>query len=51
MYYMTSAFYNPTAVRGIRYDDPAFKIAWPLAVTALSEQDKAWPLRRDRRKI
>ncbi len=26
MYYMTSAFYTPSAVRGVRYDDPAFGI-------------------------
>jgi len=44
MYYMTSAFYTPSAVRGVRFDDPAFNIEWPLPVTALSEQDSKWPL-------
>ena len=44
MYYMTSAFYTPSAVRGVRFDDPAFNIEWPLPVTALSEQDNKWPL-------
>jgi dTDP-4-dehydrorhamnose 3,5-epimerase len=43
MHYMTSAFYEPAAVRGVRYDDPAFGIAWPLAVTDLSAQDLSWP--------
>ena len=28
MYYMTSQFYAPDAVRGVRYDDPAFNIRW-----------------------
>ena len=42
--YMTSAFYAPEACRGLRFDDPAFAIAWPLPVTALSEQDRNWPL-------
>jgi dTDP-4-dehydrorhamnose 3,5-epimerase len=44
MYYMASAYYTPSAVRGVRFDDPAFSIQWPLAVTAVSEQDRSWPL-------
>jgi dTDP-4-dehydrorhamnose 3,5-epimerase len=44
MHYMTSAFYCPGAVRGVRFDDPAFRIQWPLAVTVVSEQDRNWPL-------
>jgi dTDP-4-dehydrorhamnose 3,5-epimerase len=47
MYYMTSAFYAPEAVRGARFDDPAFAIRWPLAPASISEQDRAWPLVRD----
>ena len=43
MHYMTSAFYTPSAVGGVRFDDPEFGIAWPLAVTELSEQDSNWP--------
>lgn len=43
MHYMTSAFYTPAAVRGVRFDDPAFGIVWPLAVTEISEQDRNWP--------
>jgi len=44
MYYMTSAFYTPTAVHGVRFDDPAFAIQWPLAATVISDQDRNWPL-------
>jgi len=44
IYYMTSAFYTPSAVRGVRFDDPAFSIRWPLPVTVVSEQDRNWPL-------
>jgi dTDP-4-dehydrorhamnose 3,5-epimerase len=44
MYYMTSAFYAPSAVRGARFDDPAFGIKWPLAATVVSQQDLNWPL-------
>lgn len=44
MHYMTSAFYTPSAARGVRFDDPAFGIRWPLVPTAVSEQDRSWPL-------
>ena len=44
MYYMTSQFYAPEAARGVRFDDPAFGIQWPLEPTAISEQDRNWPL-------
>lgn len=44
MYYMTSAFYTPSAARGVRFDDSAFGIEWPLAPTVVSEQDSNWPL-------
>lgn len=43
MHYMTSAFYEPTAVRGVRFDDPAFDVRWPLAVSDVSDQDLRWP--------
>jgi dTDP-4-dehydrorhamnose 3,5-epimerase len=44
MYYMASAFYTPAVVGGVRFDDPAFSIQWPLAPTVVSEQDRNWPL-------
>jgi dTDP-4-dehydrorhamnose 3,5-epimerase len=44
MYYMTSQFYTPGAVRGVRFDDPSFSIQWPLATTVVSEQDRNWPV-------
>jgi dTDP-4-dehydrorhamnose 3,5-epimerase len=44
MYYMTSQVYAPSACRGARYDDPAFRIQWPLPATAVSDQDRNWPL-------
>jgi dTDP-4-dehydrorhamnose 3,5-epimerase len=43
MYYMTSAFYVPTAARGVRHDDPAFGIAWPRPVSVISDADRQWP--------
>lgn len=44
MHYMTSAYYEPTAARGVRFDDPTFGIQWPLPATVISEQDRNWPL-------
>jgi dTDP-4-dehydrorhamnose 3,5-epimerase len=49
MYYMTSAFYTASAARGVRFDDPAFGIRWPLAATMVSEQDHNWPLMEGRK--
>jgi len=43
-YYLTSALYAPDHAHGVRYDDPAFGIRWPLPVTSISEQDRSWPL-------
>ncbi len=44
IHYMASAVYSPNDARGVRYDDPAIGIAWPLEVTAISDQDRNWPL-------
>jgi len=46
MYYMASEYYTPVAASGVRFDDPAFDIQWPLTATAVSEQDRTWPLRK-----
>jgi dTDP-4-dehydrorhamnose 3,5-epimerase len=43
IYYMASEVFTPSAVRGFKYDDPAFNIKWPLAATAVSDQDRNWP--------
>lgn len=42
--YQVSEFYTPGQERGLRYDDPAFGIAWPLPVSVISEKDASWPL-------
>jgi dTDP-4-dehydrorhamnose 3,5-epimerase len=41
--YQVSEMYTPGSERGLRYDDPAFGISWPLPVSAISEKDAAWP--------
>jgi len=42
VYYQMSEYYKPEYYRGIRYDDPNFKIRWPLPISAISENDKEW---------
>ena len=41
--YLISQFYVPGASSGVRYDDPAFAIPWPLPLASISEKDSAWP--------
>ncbi len=41
--YLISEFYAPAAASGVRSDDPAFGISWPLPVTVMSDKDRAWP--------
>lgn len=41
--YQVSQFYTPGSERGIRWDDSAFNIWWPLEVTVISDKDKNWP--------
>ena len=41
--YLISAFYAPQAASGVRYDDPAFGIEWPLRVNSISDRDRTWP--------
>jgi len=40
VFYQISGPYAAQAARGVRFDDPVFGIAWPLAVAAISERDK-----------
>jgi len=41
--YTTSQFYAPKHARGVRFDDPAFSIQWPIDVSVISDADKNWP--------
>ncbi|MEA3015143.1 MAG: dTDP-4-dehydrorhamnose 3,5-epimerase [Sphingomonadales bacterium] len=42
--YLHSAFYAPGAEAGVRHDDPAIRIAWPLPPANLSARDQNFPL-------
>ena len=41
--YLMSGRYAPESSTGVRYDDPAFGIEWPLPVSSVSERDRSWP--------
>jgi len=41
--YQVSHPYTPGAEGGVRWNDPAFGITWPLEVTSISPKDRGWP--------
>jgi dTDP-4-dehydrorhamnose 3,5-epimerase len=41
--YFTSEFYSPQHERGIRYNDPALGIHWPMEPVVISDKDKNHP--------
>jgi len=42
--YLVSGFYNREHERGVRYNDPAVNIQWPLPVSMVSDKDLQIPL-------
>jgi dTDP-4-dehydrorhamnose 3,5-epimerase len=44
VFYMMSDFHAPDAEAGVRWNDPAFDIEWPVAEpTEISDKDVSWP--------
>jgi dTDP-4-dehydrorhamnose 3,5-epimerase len=43
VFYQMSEFYSAESARGIRWNDPAFGIAWPGTVKVISERDRSYP--------
>lgn len=41
--YQISVPYKPASARGVRWDDPAFAIKWPLPNPILSDRDMSFP--------
>jgi len=41
--YQISASYQPDHARGVRWNDPAFGIEWPISHPILSARDRAFP--------
>ena len=40
VFYQMFDFYEPGYAEGIRWNDPAFDISWPLPITEISEKDE-----------
>ena len=43
VFYLVSEFYGPEQELGIRWNDPTFKIAWPIEPAHISLKDASWP--------
>lgn len=43
VFYMVSQVYSKEKERGVRWNDPAFKIDWPTTPEVISERDQAHP--------
>lgn len=43
VFYQMSAFYAPSSESGIRWDDPAIGIDWPITPAVISAKDRAIP--------
>ena len=44
VFYQMFAPYSPEHARGVRWDDPALRIDWPLPDLIISERDRAFPV-------
>jgi dTDP-4-dehydrorhamnose 3,5-epimerase len=43
VFYHMSQVYAPEYARGVRWDDPAFKISWPAERRIISARDRSFP--------
>ncbi len=43
VFYQMSQVYSPEHARGVRWNDPAFGIRWPLRDCVISERDRSYP--------
>lgn len=43
VFYQVSEFYQPGSEGGLRWNDPAIGISWPLEPTAISPKDRSHP--------
>ena len=43
VFYQMSQVHVPASARGVRWDDPAFGIDWPIPVEVISDRDKNYP--------
>lgn len=44
VFYQMSEFFHADSGRGLRFDDPALDIRWPLDALIVSDRDRSYPL-------
>lgn len=42
IFYQMTEFYHPNSAQGIRWNDPAFRVKWPLSDWIISERDRGY---------
>jgi dTDP-4-dehydrorhamnose 3,5-epimerase len=42
VFYQMSQRYDAACARGVRWDDPAFGIVWPVPIVLMSERDRRY---------
>jgi dTDP-4-dehydrorhamnose 3,5-epimerase len=40
--YSISSFYEPSSAQGVRWDDPAFRVEWPLQPIVIADRDRRY---------
>jgi dTDP-4-dehydrorhamnose 3,5-epimerase len=43
VFYQMSEFFDPECARGVRWDDPAFGVHWPIPAPTVSDRDRSFP--------
>jgi len=43
IFYQMSEFYAPACARGVRWNDPAFGVQWPMEASVISDKDRSYP--------
>jgi dTDP-4-dehydrorhamnose 3,5-epimerase len=43
VHYEISEFHHPESARGVRFDDPAFGIEWPIEPSIIAARDRSYP--------
>jgi dTDP-4-dehydrorhamnose 3,5-epimerase len=50
VFYLMSEFYHPESARGVRWDDPAFEVKWPIRrQQIISPKDRGYPFLESQR--
>ena len=51
VFYQMSEFYHSESARGIRWNDSAFNLKWPVPITSISDKDKDFQFYQVKREV